>query len=303
MMISTKYPVDSRLCEHYIMRLKKRYPFLAVESIGKSVMERDLYVLRLGYGKRRVFICGTHHGLEWITSLILLRFAQEYCDRKERGHRFCSMSVNDAFAETSAYIMPMVNPDGADIAINGVTVTHPRYAELTSMLSGRDPKEVWQANARGVDLNHNYNAEFEKGRTLEAEYNICGAGPTRYGGPYPESEPETRAVCRFLRARRCELAISYHTQGGVIYTGNIDGKVAEGAEKWRDIFTAASGYAAESPEGIASYRGFTDWFVREFDRPAFTVEAGLGKNPLGLHTLDGIYAQNRELIARAVCGR
>lgn len=298
--ISTKYPADSYLTEHYIGRLKKHYPFLAVESIGKSVMDRDILCVRLGYGPRRVFICGSHHGLEWITTLILLRFIEDYCDKKVRGKSICGMNIGEAFAKTSAYIVPLVNPDGVDIAINGISPKHERFESIKDMLKGRDEKAVWQSNARGVDLNHNYNAGFDIGKSLEASYGIEGPGPTRYGGPYCESEPETRAICRLLRSRHCDLAISYHTQGREIYTGCL-GEPPKGAREYLDIFCEASGYRACVPEGIASYRGFTDWFVEEFGRPAFTVEAGFGKNPLSVHAFDGIYLENRRLIASAIC--
>ena len=48
----------------------------------------------------------------------------------------------------------------------------------------------WQANARGVDLNHNYDAGFLEYKQIEAEQGILGGGPTRYSGECPESEPE-----------------------------------------------------------------------------------------------------------------
>ena len=298
--ISTKYPADSYLTEHYIGRLKKHYPFLAVESIGKSVMDRDILCVRLGYGPRRVFICGAHHGLEWITSLLLLRFIEDYCDKKTRGKSIYGMNICEAFSSVSAYIVPMVNPDGVDIAINGISEKHGRFESIKSMLAGRNEKDVWQANARGVDLNHNYNAGFDIGKSLEASYGIDGPGPTRFGGPYYESEPETRAICRLLRSRHCDLALSYHTQGREIYTGRRE-ELPLGAREYLDIFCEASGYCASSAEGIASYRGFTDWFVEEFNRPAFTIEAGFGKNPLPINAFDGIYLENRRLLASALC--
>lgn len=295
--ISSKYPPDSALTAHYIGRLRRQYPFLAAETIGKSVLGRDIPAVRLGFGERRVFICAAHHALEWITTLAALRFIADYCGAKARGGRLCGRSVADAFAHTSAYIVPLVNPDGVDIVINGLPADHPRRSDILDMLSGQDPQLVWQANARGVDLNHNYNACFDEGKRLEAEYGIYGPGPTRFGGPYPESEPETRAVCRFLRARRCELLVSLHTQGREIFAAND----SPDTKARLSAFGELSGFSAARAEGIASVRGLCDWFSLEFEKPAFTIEAGRGKNPLPVRDFDGIYAEVCPILAHAVC--
>ncbi|MBQ3378494.1 MAG: hypothetical protein IJG50_01365 [Clostridia bacterium] len=296
--ISSKYPTDSALTYHYLERLKKAYPFLSCESIGKSVLGRDIPVVRLGYGPRRVFICAAHHALEWMTSLIALRFIADYCAVKTRGGRLGKKSVSEAFANTSAYIAPLLNPDGVDIVINGTRSALSLKESVEDMLCGRTAAAIWQANAHGVDLNHNYNADFDEGKRLESEYGIEGPGPTRFGGQYYESEPETRAVCRFLRARRCELLVSLHAQGREIYSPFK----SEESDEWLREFSRLSGYPAAKASGIAAYRGLCDWFVREFSRPAFTIEAGFGKNPLPLRDFDGIYAEVFPLLAAAVCG-
>lgn len=44
--------------------------------------------------------------------------------------------------------------------------------------------------------------------------------------------------------------------------------------------SSSSGYALDVPTGIADGGGFKDWFITEFCRPGFTIELGLGKNPL-----------------------
>ena len=43
---------------------------------------------------------------------------------------------------------------------------------------------------------------------------------------------------------------------------------------------AASGYALEDTPYASGHAGFKDWFLQVFKRPAFTIEAGLGENPL-----------------------
>jgi g-D-glutamyl-meso-diaminopimelate peptidase len=60
----------------------------------------------------------------------------------------------------------------------------------------------------------------------------------------------------------------------------------------------ASGYTAAEPEGLAVGGGFKDWFIEEFRRPAFTIEAGKGRNPLPMSQLDEIYASVQPLLDR-----
>lgn len=71
----------------------------------------------------------------------------------------------------------------------------------------------WQANIKGVDLNHNYNASWYESKIAEESYGVYGPGPTRYGGPYPESEPESRSVADFTRNHNFRLILAYHSQG------------------------------------------------------------------------------------------
>ena len=62
------------------------------------------------------------------------------------------------------------------------------------------------------------------------------------------------------------------------------------------IMAASSGYALDVPSPIATGGGFKDWFIKEFERPAFTVEIGLGENPLPISELDSIYKAVREMM-------
>ncbi len=75
----------------------------------------------------------------------------------------------------------------------------------------------WQANARGVDLNHNFDAGFELCKQAEQSAGILGPGPGKYGGERPESEPETRSICRFIRTQPVRQLYAFHSQGEEIY--------------------------------------------------------------------------------------
>ena len=52
----------------------------------------------------------------------------------------------------------------------------------------------------------------------------------------------------------------------------------------------------------SGHAGYKDWFILEYDRPGYTVECGLGENPLPFTDFEDIYPKVRALLARAVLG-
>ena len=60
--------------------------------------------------------------------------------------------------------------------------------------------------------------------------------------------------------------------------------------------STSSGYALDTPVGIAEGGGFKDWFICEFNRPGFTVEIGRGKNPLPAESAGEIYSRIEEML-------
>lgn len=54
-----------------------------VSSIGRSLVGRSIPLISIGEGEKNVLFVGTHHGLESVTSLILMKYAAEYCRAAE----------------------------------------------------------------------------------------------------------------------------------------------------------------------------------------------------------------------------
>ena len=259
-------------------------------SIGKSVNDKNIYAFVLGTGNRNVFFNGAHHGLEWLTSPVLMRFASDYIHALKSNNRFLGFDISALYKKVKIHIVPMVNPDGIGIATFGTSDPY-----LISINRGNDFRKNWQSNGRGVDLNHNYDAGFEKCRKEEYRLGISGPGPTRYGGEHPESEPEVKAICDYVRKNDFDLCIALHSQGEVIYY-DYNGKIPKNSFEICKELCKISGYAPDKAEGIASYGGFKDWFIKEFNKPAFTVEIGHGKNPLCGNQFDNIYSKVSPLL-------
>ena len=193
--------------------------------------------------------------------------------------------------------MPAVNPDGCEISIHGAGGAG-HYAASVYRVSGGDYTH-YSANARGVDINHNFDAGWEALHRLEQKAGIYGPAPRRYGGRRPESEPETRAITTLCRTQNILHALAFHAQGEVIYW-DFGEQTPPKSRKLAEILASSSGYALEAPEGLAVGGGFKDWFIQNFSRPAFTIEIGRGKNPLPPETLPEIYSRLREMMMFAL---
>jgi len=271
--------------------LIKAHKCMELFSIGESVMEKKLLCIKAGSGKRKLFINGAHHGLEYLTAAFIMKFLAEYAECMENNGEMFGYSPLELSKKTSLYAVPMVNPDGVDIATNGIDITNPHHRKLISLVGIHSFNKVWQANVRGVDINHNYNAGW---RVVEAR-----PSPSRYSGPYSESEPETKAIVEFVRSMDFDMLMAFHSQGGEIYY-DYDGKAEARSRKLASEFASVSGYVAASPEGSAAFGGCKDWFIDEFGKAGFTIEIGHGKNPLPLDMLDIIYEENARLLLCAI---
>lgn len=279
--------------------LMVRYPFLEVGSAGSSTLGRTLYYIRLGRGPNQVFYNGAHHSLEWITSVVLMKFVEDFSRAYALGQNLAGYNPRQIWNSSSIYIVPMVNPDGIDLVLNGLSPDNPEYDNLIQWNNGSmNFSRVWQANNRGVDLNHNYNAAWELSKEAEAEFGITGPGPTRYSGPYPESELETRGMVNFTESHDFRLVLAYHSQGEVIYWTFMGFEPSE-ARSIGEVFSRITGYALDEPASIASYAGYKDWFIQDFRRPGYTIEVGLGTNPLPISQFDSIYSKNLPLLLEA----
>jgi len=292
-------PTDYEQMMRILNELAETYPCVSFSYLGETILGRGIPMVTLGKGKKTILYVGAHHGMEWITSWLLLRMISEYCQLYENGGRLFNCNVRYLYEARTLCIVPMLNPDGVNYQIHGVDEDHILYRRLLSMNEGSSDFSRWQANARGVDLNHNYNAGFAEYKKMESEQGILGGAPSRYSGECPESEPEVGHLCNYIRYHdSLQMVISLHTQGEEIYyTGR--GTVSQESTRLAERFAQMCGYRLGKPEGMAAYGGLTDWCVEEMALPAFTVECGKGNNPLPISERFGIYTRLRRMLFSA----
>ena len=262
------------------VREKKREELLAKSDrlsagvIGNSILGRSIDVFRIGEGARHVLFVGAHHAMEYITATALYDLIEFLCEKSARGGTHCGVSVEYFLKSVTVWIVPCLNPDGVDMNLGAISDS-PLFARQIKMNGDSTDFSEWQANARGVDLNHNYNYRFFEYKRLERERGIF-AGRTKYSGEYPESEPETRALASFTRALMPTTVISFHTQGGEVFYMPKTDPVRRKAE----VFCRKTGYMTAVATDTAEYGGLCDYTGGVLNIPSFTVELGRGKTPL-----------------------
>lgn len=219
-----------------------------------------------------------------------MKFLEETADAYASGSFWLGKNVRRLLANYCLWIVPMVNPDGVELVLNGITPNHPYGASLLAMNHGSGDFSNWKANIRGVDLNDQFPAHWE----VECERRgQLVPGERDYGGDAPLTEPEASAMAEFTRESDFELVLALHTQGQEIYWNYRDYEPSC-AEIMANRLAKASGYQAVKLTG--SDAGYKDWFIQEFRRPGFTIEVGCGVNPLPAETFDLLYEEIKPLL-------
>ncbi|KXG45013.1 M14 family metallocarboxypeptidase [Tepidibacillus infernus] len=275
-----------------IEALKSRYPFIQTDIIGSSVMGKSIYAIRLGIGQKEVFYSGDWHANEYLTAPLLMKFVEDYAKAYTQKRTLRGYDIEYLYRNNSIWIVPMVNPDGVELVIEGITPSHPFYQSVLRINSGSKDFRGWTANIRGVDLNHQWPADWEQ----ENDRSPQVPSPRKYGGTRPLTEPETIAIYDFTKKHNFRMVLAFHSQCQVIYWG-FKGMEPPESEKIVNRMAILTGYV---PEKTAySGAGYKDWFIQEFRKPGFTIEVGIGINPLPVSQFPQIYRENLAVLLEA----
>ncbi len=273
--------------------LCSKYKFISSHIISKTYNNRNIRMLRLGSARECVLYCASMHGNESITATLILKLIEDICICLDRHYPLSGIDINRMLQSRSYIFIPFSNPDGCEIAQKGDNAKVCNIDDVKRMCMGEFHK--WKANAGGIDINRNFAVSWERTSAISEKYGITSPGPQKFGGYYPNSEPETLALINICKSFRPNHIISLHTQGEVIYYGWENANKAE--IRMAQILSLLSGYALEEPEEISQGGGFKDWFVRSFGRPGFTIECGKGENPLPESEISAIYKRIFEMLA------
>lgn len=274
--------------------LKKLYPFIEVTSTGKSINNNDIPVIKIGTGSKEVFYSAAIHANEWITAPLLMKFLADYCFAIQNNMSIFGYNARQLFNSTTIYIMPMVNPDGVNLVTGEIPQNSPSYL-FAQNISENYPNipftSGWKANIRGVDLNLQFPAGWPQAREIKFSQGFTSPAPRDFVGFGPLTEPESLAIYNFTLQHNFRLILAYHSQGEVIYW-QFQNYNPPGAFQIGTRLANVSGYSLEPTPFNSSFAGYKDWFIQNYNRPGYTIEVGLGTNPLPMTQFRKIYEDN-----------
>ncbi|GIK08258.1 MAG: hypothetical protein JETCAE02_19540 [Anaerolineaceae bacterium] len=151
--------------------------------IGLSARGRPIEVYTFGDGEtQRMIVAGIHGGYEWNT----IALADELITHFDANPQ-------DIPENVTLYILRSLNPDG----------------------DARGHDKFGRANERGVDLNRNFPVNWQE----DWDRDGCWKDLPLTGGDFPASEPETRALIRFIEQHHVDALISYHSAALGVFPG------------------------------------------------------------------------------------
>lgn len=254
--------------------LIKKYNFLKYFSIGKSVLNNEIYCIKFGNGNKQILYSAGIHANEYITSILLLKFIEDLAISYKNNSKIYDYSIQDLYNNSSIYIIPMVNPDGINLVNNFYDSDSKIYNKCLNISNKypnlRFPLD-WKANINGVDLNSQFPANWKLGKKLKSKEGYYTFAPRDFAGEYPISEPEAKSLYEFTLSKNFDLILCFHSQGEVIYW-NYNGYAPKNSFEIAKDFAQASGYSLEDTPYLSSFGGFRDWFINNFNKPGFTIE-------------------------------
>ncbi len=275
------------------------------QSFGASLDGRTLYVALLGNpnAKKQVLVSAGIHGREYLTPLLVMKQIEFYLTYYDVGS-FDGIPYAELFEECCFYIVPMSNPDGIMLSQEGLSAlrdaalrdavravyTRDYAKRYTTQTDIDEYLKFWKANARGVDLNRNFDALWSaySGESEPSYRNYKGASPA--------SEPETRALVELTeRLANLQAVLCMHSQGEVLYWDCGQSEPLHGETlAFTQAVAGGSGYQViREPNNDASY---SDWCALERGLIAITVETGKGTCPLFIDKFRDIWFDNFDLL-------
>ena len=243
--------------------------------IGKSVLGRNIYAFKVGNGNPVGIAQYAIHGREYITAKLALRHLEV------------------GIAQGTLWVLPLTNPDGALLSEIGLKSIHSAALKRKLIeINGGENFPLWKANARGIDLNVNFDAKWGKGKQ-----NVYIPSSENYVGIKPFSEIETRVLKKFTLEISPDYTVSYHTKGEEIYWYFYQSmRTCPRDKRLAVILSKSTSYPLSYAKG--SVGGYKDWCIQMLKIPSFTIEVGADTypHPLGENALPNIIKKNENAL-------
>ena len=288
---------DYESIRRIVYQIKAGNPHAGVFPIGRSVLGRGLFAVNIGGTRGTTVFAGGLRAGEWLTTLLLFRFCEDILQAVAQGSTLGGVDVARALENRPLTIIPCANPDGLEIAAHG-PATAGVLAGKVSAIRNSYRRRCWQANARGVDLAHNFDANWQAQLCSAQKQKAEGPAPACYGGSRPGSEPEARALTGFCTGSGVRQLYEFQAHGEVIHC-SYGPHTPSCSQLMAQVLASSCGYRVCPPRGAATHGGFAHWFVEQLHRPGFTVRVGKGRTPLPVEELEPTYQKLMEAMVLA----
>ena len=248
-------------------------------EIGRTVLNRPIFAFEIGCGYPKILAQYAIHAREHITYYLA------------NLHSVYLLKTIPAGAGT-IYILPVINVDGVALCLDGVDSAGAMADNLLELNRSTDFSQ-WKANARGVDLNVNFDARWGTGKQ-----NVLNAGAQNYIGSAPNSEPETRSLIAFTEQINPDVTLSFHSKGEVIFWDFHQSPSALVRDKKiGKILAKSTGYRLRR-SGVSA-GGYKDWCIEHLGIPAYTIEVGSESipHPINKEYLPQIFNETKNIFA------
>ena len=215
-------------------------------AIGYSVLGRAIEVYTFGSGPNTLIFVGGHHGgYEWNTTTL----AYEMIDYLMANPEVVPTAV-------TIYIIPAANPDG----IYAVTGKTGRIRASDVYVNDTFPARF---NARGVDLNRNWDCEWTP--------NALWRDQPVSGGSEPFSEVENQVLRDFIaQQEQVKAVVFWHSQATLVSPGNCDTPHQPSIDI-ATTYARAANYPVQEFSAYEITGDASNWLAKE-DIPSFSVE-------------------------------
>ena len=274
-----------------ISALARRYPgTVTVKSIGKSADGRDIYDVIVGnpnaskkilfQGYLRSFPddimeaavidgCGLYRMMWHIVVPLMMQQLEYLAAGFTNNGTYMTQPLSNILGQVAFHFVPMLNPDGVTISQmgeNGIQSEELRQtmqaayaadkASSRTTVSYEEYMRRWKANARGVDLNYNFAANWEG-----INVSLTHPSANGYKGTNPLSEPESQAIANLIQGTGFNAVINYHAMGNVIYWDTQNNQKAAESKALANAVHALNGYSVLGSKGVG---GLKDWLQHAY---------------------------------------
>ena len=220
------------------------------QVLGTSVEGRDITAYIYGNGKTLLlFVGGMHGGYEWNSVLIAYQF-MDYL--KENTDVVVPKNL-------TITVIPSANPDG----VYAVIGKEGRFS-VTDIPIKKGVVGLGRFNAHGVDLNRNFDCQWQPTSLWKAKKVSAGSGVF--------SEPETMAIRDFVLENSPKAVVFWHSQANAVYASKCEAGVLPLTFDIMNAYSRASGYPAVKSFDSYEITGDAEGWLASINIPAITVE-------------------------------